>query len=154
RGRARQGSPLRLLWKGHARGTPFDFGTAGVPVPSLFYFNNRGGMAAGISDGMALAPPFAWTAGGAYPGGTGSADVSGTPFCSSSLAPGSTCVISVTYTPPATTPTSATGRVTLNFTDTYLPTATRALQGTATQRALVTVDDGEGFFACNDERAS
>jgi len=123
-----------------AGGTPFDFGTAGFPISTQFELANTGGAVVGIRDGMALAPPFEWTAGGAYPGG------SGPDFCAGSLAPGSTCTVSVTYTAAS----SASGQLTLDFTGAYLPSATCPLHGTATQRALVTVSDGPGFFGCTD----
>ena len=73
-------------------GSLFDFGTAGSPITTQFELANTGGMTVGISDGLSLAPPFGWTAGGAYPGGSGAG------FCTSSLAPGSSCTLSVTYT--------------------------------------------------------
>jgi hypothetical protein len=121
-------------------GKPFDFGTAGVPVTSQFELTNSGTLTVGISDGMSLAPPFVWTEGGAYPGGSGAG------FCGSSLAPGASCTISVTYTAA----TSAAGRLTLDLASDYYPTLTRALAGTATERALLSVSDGPGFFACTD----
>ena len=119
---------------------PFDFGTAGLPISTQFELKNTGGMTVGITDGMTLAPPFVWTAGGAYPGGSGSNT------CTSSLSPGSSCTISITFTGAS----SATGALTLDFTNAYLPSATRALRGAATQRALVSVSDSPGFFGCTD----
>ncbi len=127
-------------------GPPFDFGTAGVPVPMQFELANVGSSTVDISDGMTLSPPFVWTAGGAFPGGSGNADSLDVGFCSSSLAPNARCAISVTYTAAAT----ASGRLTLDFTDAYFPTATRALQGTATERALLTVCGAPGFFGCTE----
>ena len=121
-------------------GPPFDFGTAGLPIATQFELSNTGGAVVGIRDGMSLAPPFVWTAGGAYPGGSGSG------FCSSTLAPGSTCTLSITYTAAS----SASGQLTLAFTGAYSPSATCALHGTATPRALVTVSDSLGFFGCTD----
>ena len=121
-------------------GTPFDFGTAGFPIATQFELKNTGGAVVGITDGMSLAPPFVWTAGGAYPGGSGAG------FCSTSLAPGSTCTVSVTYTAAS----SASGALALDFTGAYLPSATCALRGTTTQRALLTVSDSPGLFACTD----
>lgn len=123
---------------------PFDFGTAGLPIPTLFYVKNKGGETVGIQDGMSLAPPFAWS-GGAYPGGTGAA-ADGTTFCGSELAPGSTCVASLAYTAAS----SGSGRVSLELTGSYVPTTTRALQGEATTRALLTVSRFPGLFGYLD----
>ena len=122
-------------------GTPFDFGTAGFPISTEFELTNTGGAVVGITDGMSLAPPFVWTGGGGYPGGSGAG------FCESSLAPGNSCTVSVTYTAAG----SASGALTLDFTGAYLPGATCALRGTATTRAFLTVSDGPGLFACSDD---
>jgi hypothetical protein len=125
-------------------GPAFDFGTAGFPISNEFGLTNTGGMAVGIIDGMSLAPPFVWSDGGAYPGGSGMS-VNGTSYCSSSLAPGSSCTISVTFTATST----ASGALTLDFADAYLPSATLALSGTATSRAFCTVSDAPGAaFVC------
>ena len=125
-------------------GTPFDFGTAGFPISTQFELTNTGGALVGLTDGMSLAPPFVWTAGGGYPGGSGAG------FCSSSLAPGSTCTVSVTYTAAS----SASGALTLDFTGAYLPSAICALRGTATQRAFLTVSDDPGLFGCRDDNCA
>jgi hypothetical protein len=119
-------------------GPPYDFGTAGSAVSRTFTLKNTGGMTVGIKDGMSLVPPFVWTAGDSYPGG------SGPDFCSNSLAPGSSCTISITYTGAS----SADGSLTLNLTDSYLPTVTRTLRGTTTQRALLSVHDTPDFNGC------
>jgi hypothetical protein len=120
---------------------PFEFGTSGEPITTQFQLTNTGGAVVGIHDGMSLAPPFQWTAGGAYPGGS---DPS---FCADTLSPGNTCTISVTYSGAS----SATGSVTLDFTgDTYLPSATCVLHGTATDRAFLSVSDNPGLFGCTD----
>jgi hypothetical protein len=121
-------------------GSLFDFGTAGSPVTTQFQLMNTGGMTVGVKDGMTLAPPFAWTSGGAYPGGSGAG------FCGSSLAPGVSCNISVTYTGAS----SASGMLTLDLTNSYVPTASCALKGTASPRALLTVSDAPGLFECTD----
>jgi hypothetical protein len=119
----------------------YDFGTAGLPITAQFQLFNSGGATVGIQDALTLAPPFSWTSGNAYPGG---ADAN---FCGRSLAPGSTCTISITYSGAS----SATGKLTLDFTgDTYLAHAVATLHGAATSRALLTVSDGPGFFSCTD----
>jgi hypothetical protein len=120
-------------------GSLFDFGTAGSPITTELELMNTGGMTVGIRDGMTLAPPFAWTA-GAYPGGSGAG------FCGSSLAPGASCDISVTYTGKS----SATGMLTLGLTGSYYSTARCSLRATTTRRALLTVSDSPGPFACTD----
>ncbi len=120
---------------------PFEFGTSGEPITTQFQLTNTGGAVVGIHDAMSLAPPFQWTEGGAYPGG------SDPDFCADSLAPGNTCTISVTYSAAS----SATGSVTLDFTgDTYLASATCALHGTRADRAFLSVSDQPGLFGCTD----
>jgi hypothetical protein len=122
----------------------FDFGVAGLPITMPFQLSNSGGATVGIHDALTLAAPFTWTS-GAYPGG------SDPTFCGDSLAPGSTCTISITYSGAS----SATGNLTLDFTgDSYLPSATCALHGTATNRAFLTVSDNPGFFSCTDATCS
>jgi len=121
-------------------GPPLDFGTTALPISNQIQLRNAGGAAVGIRDAMSLAPPFVWTAGGAYPGGWGAG------FCPSSLAPGASCLLSITYTGQS----SASGQLTLSFTDAYLPSATWALKGTTTQRALLSVSDMPGFYGCTD----
>ena len=135
-----QGAIASTLEETTDAGPPFDFGTAGTTIPTQIELTNTGGAPVGISDGMSLAPPFEWTASGAYPGGSGAG------FCTATLAPGDSCTVSVTYTGA----TSATGLLTLDFSSGYLPRMTSPLKGSATQRALVTVSDGPGFFACTD----
>jgi hypothetical protein len=125
-------------------GPPFDYGTAGNPQTTLFTAWNHSdsaapidsGAPAGLADGMALAPPFSWTT-GAYPGGSGKVTLFGValPFCGATLAMGARCALSVTFSGAS----SGTGRVALSVTDAYRPTASRALSGTATDRALLTM---------------
>ena len=126
----------------------FGFGTAGLPLTTSFTLTNTGGVAVGIQDALSLAPPFAWTGNGGYPGGSG-ADA-----CGASLAPAESCTISVTYagtSSGAALGASTKGDLKLLFTgDTYLPSASCALVGTATSRAFLTISDEEGFFACMD----
>ncbi len=128
---------------------PFDFGTAGLSIPTLFYMKNKGGETVGIHDGMSLASPFVWSGGGAYPGGTGTA-ADGTTFCSNALAPGSTCVVSLAYAATS----SGSGSLSLDLTDSYVPTVTRGLHGEATTRALLTVSTYPGLFGNLDSSTS
>ena len=151
--RATEGDPHRVLRRGRGwRTTLLDFGTAAIPIPLYFFLLNEGGTTVDLSDGMTLAPPFAWTAGGAYPGGSGIADggagatEDGLSFCSSSLAPSTFCALAITYSAAS----SAQGRVTLDLTGAYLPTLTRELAGTATDRARLTLSDDPSFSTCTD----
>ncbi len=125
----------------------FDFGTAGTAIDSLFVVQNTGLAQAGLNDGATLALPFSYST-GTFPGGTGSTNAFGSTlsFCSSTLAANSACVLSLRYSGT----TSATGTLTLNLSNAFSATATLSLNGTATQRALVTVNEGSGFFACTD----
>jgi hypothetical protein len=66
------------------------------------------------------------------------------------LAPGSSCVVSLAYTAAS----SGGGSVTLDLTDSYVPTATRGLQGEATTRALLTVSRFPGLFGNMDSSSS
>ena len=68
-------------------GPPFDFGTAGVPVPMQFELANVGSSTVDISDGMTLSPPFVWTAGGAFPGALGTQTASTSVFARAHLRP-------------------------------------------------------------------
>jgi hypothetical protein len=144
---------LRDVWGGadseYARSdggtTPFDFGAAGIVVPSLFYLHNGGGSAAELGDGLALAPPFAWTS-GAYPGGTGIADSPfqlPLPFCGDSLAPAESCAVSVSFLGTS----SAEGAVSIALAGAYTTEAARAIQGEATSRALLSATMVSNFFA-------
>jgi hypothetical protein len=125
---------------------PFDYGTAGTAITSTFYVYNSGGMTASLADGLTLAPPFSWT-GGSYPGGSGI--ISGVPFCSDTVDAGSQCALSVTYDGTAT----ASGEVSVAVTGTYLPTASRQVKGTSTDRALLMVNNATVPFdlVCQDE---
>lgn len=71
---------------------PFDFGAAGTPVSATFFLRNRGELPAPTT--FRFDGPFTWT-GGVFPGN--SAPVAGTPPCESTLAPGSTCQVAITY---------------------------------------------------------
>ena len=120
-------------------GCSFDYGTAGSPITTGFVLTNRGGTAVGLSE-SSLAPPFVSALVSALDGGApcdpfNGGCPSGTGFCSSSLQPGHSCTLSVTYTGAS----SATERLTLDFTGAYLSSASCDLHGTATQRALLAV---------------
>ena len=123
---------------------PADFGTVGTSSSRSFTVRNNGAMAAvSIHDGGLLAGGFAFT-GGNYPGAGGS--------CSNTLAPGASCQVMVTFTPPG--PGSFAGTLGIAYDDgTGANTlATRALIGAQTNLALLHVhdwsetDDGGGDF--------
>ena len=125
----RDDSPVRLYLP---HGYEVDFGTTATTETRRFFLQNSGGTAAGITDAMMLAPPFTWTT-GAYPGGAGTDPGSGFPYCSSSVGPNATCVVSVTFTGSASSGVS-TGTLRLNLTNAYKfdPYVELALKGTST----------------------
>ena len=128
---------------------PLEFGVMGTPLAQILFLSNTGYATAGITDASTLAAPFAWTS-GAYPGGSGTASPSGLPFCSSTLAPNSTCALSVTYSAAL----EGTSTLTLDATSSYYPNAVRAMHGSPTTRALLTVSEDAGFFGATDSSQS
>ncbi len=128
-----------LVYEGPDGGPPFSFGTAGTELTVRFRLWNQGGSSAGLADGMTLAPPFAWAT-GSFPGGALPTDCTGT------LAPQTGCFVSVTYSGAS----SASGRLTVQLSNAYAPGATRALQGTTTNRALLAVSSTPGLTECTD----
>jgi hypothetical protein len=140
----------RGCWLANPDGPAFDYGTAGTTLDRLLVVSNDGVAPADLTDAGTLAAPFSWTTGG-YPGGTGSTAALGTPalpFCGATLAAQSSCVLSVRYSGTVT----GTGSVTLNLTGAVSSSVSRALQGTATRRALLTVSEVPGFFGCPDSQ--
>jgi hypothetical protein len=138
-----------VTWQFCTQDCRFDFGVMGTPIAQTFYLNNSGFSAVGLAEGPALAPPFEWTS-GAYPGGTGNESVSGLPFCTDSLAPGSTCVLSVKYSGTA----EGQGAAGVRLTGDYRAELAMALHGAPTTRALLTVSDDSGFFGRTDASSS
>jgi hypothetical protein len=128
---------------------PFDFGVAGTPIAQTFFLSNTGYATAGVADALTLAPPFAWTS-GTYPGGSGTVSPTNLPFCSATLAPRATCVLSVTYSGVV----EASGALTVKASTAYNEDATRALHGSPTTRALLTVSEDSGFFGSTDASTS
>jgi hypothetical protein len=129
----------------------FDYGTAGVAIPSPFYLTNLGGTAMGLSLAT-VQSPFVWSS-GAYPGGRGLApgglsleyysippDV---PYCGDSLAPHSSCALSVSFDATST----SWGALEIALSNAYTDGVTRQLNGTATDRALLSVTDTLDFFS-------
>jgi hypothetical protein len=138
----------KVAWRGDVQCHPFDFGTMGASIAELLYLTNTGYSPAGLTDALTLAPPFGWTAGGAYPGGAGTVSANGVPydFCGASLPAGGTCVLSVSYAPTA----AGSGTVTLAVADAYTPSVDCELHGAPTTRALLTVSEDSSFFGCTD----
>ena len=128
-------------------GGPLDFGTAGIAIDGFVRVDNSGGVGAGLADGMTLAAPFSFTT-GVFPGGSGTATVLGQvlSFCGASLPGNSSCVLSVRFSGQA----SGSATLTLNTSNAYAATATRPVQGAATSRALLSVSESDGYFACSD----
>ena len=136
-----------VSWRFDVHCHPFDFGTMGTSIPTLLFLTNTGYSTAGIADGATLGAPFVWTA-GAYPGGSGTVTSGGADyaFCAASLPPGSTCVLSVSYTPT----TAGSSTLSLDVTDAYVSSVTCELDGSPTLRALLTISEDPGFFGCTD----
>lgn len=128
--------------------SPFEYGTAGMPVPHYFVLTNVGPGAAGLADGGTLSAPFVWAAGAAFPGGTGAVSLEGASyeFCSATLDPGKSCAIGVSYTGAST----ATSVVTVSFAGSYWPAIARELHGTSTTRAALTISEDPGWVGCSD----
>jgi hypothetical protein len=112
---------------------PADFGTVGTSSTRWFTVRNNGALtAAMVRDAGLLGGGFAF-AGGDYPGTNGS--------CSNTLAPGMSCQVTVTFTPPG--PGSFAGTLGVAYDDGTGTTAlaTRALTGMQTSLALLKVHD-------------
>jgi hypothetical protein len=112
---------------------PADFGTVGTSSTRWFTVRNNGGQAAQmVRDAGLLGGGFAY-AGGVYPGTNGS--------CSSTLTPGSSCQVTVTFTPPGPGTFAGTLGITYDDGTGTTATATRALTGAKTSLALLKVHD-------------
>jgi hypothetical protein len=106
-------------------GGPFDFGThGGMPVSNRFTVKNMGGAATTALSIGALSSPF-----------------SRTTDCTAVLAPGASCSVTVTFTPPLTS-MSYPATLTVSYADTMArPDATRGLTATATDRAVLSISE-------------
>ena len=113
---------------------PYDYAVAAVRISARFRVGNTGALVATIA-GPTLSGPFEWTT-GAFPGGSGSSG-GGLSFCSTSLAPKSECLVSVSFTGQ----TSGTGQLTLPLANAYRTRATRTMSGSSgsKDRALLTL---------------
>jgi len=128
-----------------------DFGmsAAGSSHAAFVQVRNNGAQATILSDGATLSGGFAY-AGGTFPGGSGQVNTGNgpTPFCGPapySLAPGSTCLIQLTFTAPDSS--GAVGGIfTLATGGSLHASETLALTGASTKLAVVTVNDCIG---CN-----
>jgi hypothetical protein len=125
----------------------FDFGTAGTALDAVLVVQNVGVASAGLSDGATLNAPFSYSS-GTFPGGTGTVKVFGqtVDFCSTSLAAGTNCAVSIRYSGAS----SGSSVLTINLTGAASPNVTEGVKGAITTRALVTVSEGDGFFGCMD----
>jgi hypothetical protein len=117
--------------------SPMDYGTWGFAMDHTFTVSNDGGAQATLmADGGGLGGGFAWK-GGAYPGSGGT--------CATTLNKGAGCQIVVTYTPSGGVVQSST--VVLSYFDgAAAETASRAVMGTPTSHAFLTVSE---FFGPN-----
>jgi len=123
-------------------GPPYDFGVWGVPVDHEFTVrNDGGGPATMMGSAGAMGTGFGWKNVN-YPGSIGG-------DCGGMLAVGATCKLMVTFTPSG----SATlfGQVRVAYNDGGATrTAIRAISGTPTARAHVTVAEFFGPNNCSD----
>ena len=119
-------------------GPPYDFGVWGVAVDHEFTVRNDGGGPATMAGSAgALGTGFSWKD-GTYPGTGGD--------CGAMLAIGATCKLVVTFTPSG--PATLFGQVRVAYNDGGATrTAIRAMMGTPTVRAHVTVAE---FFGPNN----
>jgi hypothetical protein len=119
---------------------PFDFGTAGTPISATFLLQNRGELP--VLTGFLVDGSFEWT-GGVFPGT--SDPVASTPPCTNTLAPVSTCQVSVTYKGGS----ADGGALTLTPTQAYQDTIKLPLQGASgfTDRAHLTISSMTGLCA-------
>ncbi len=109
----------------------FDFGQLGLggTLEHTFWLTNNGGGTATLTGGGTLALPFAYK--GPLPGAGGT--------CATTLAPGESCSVIITFSPTAATTSTAT--FTGNYTGGVTATVTRNLSGRGTSGPAVTVYD-------------
>jgi hypothetical protein len=126
------GTPPALLTI--SDGPAFDYGTLAITTGSkthIFRVTNSGAVAAtGLAPGL-LPTPFSY-AGGAYPGTGGN--------CGATLAAGATCLVTARFAPTVAGPAMAT--LSVGYDDGVQGRfATRALLGTGTTAAFLTITD-------------
>jgi len=112
---------------------PTDFGTVGTSATRTFTVRNNGALTAQmVRDAGSLTGAFDF-ADGNYPGTNGT--------CSNTLGPGTSCYVTVTFTPPG--PGTYAGTLGIAYDDGTgaTATATRALSGSQTSLALLQVHD-------------
>jgi hypothetical protein len=116
-----------------------DLGTWGVATTHTLFVVNVGALTAGsMKDGATLGDEFSFA--GGYPGG-GS--------CGTSLASKSYCTIIVTFSPSGTGHHASTATVSYND-GSQVQVATAGVQGTATNRALLSVSEFPSGVNCGD----
>lgn len=118
-------------------GAIYDYGTVatGGFSDKTFTVTNTGNFVASGITGSSLTSPFAFAAGGAFPGG-------GT--CGATLNAGATCTFTVRYSPVTTGAQSTT--ITVNYNNgAAATTSNRGVQGTGANPALLTLSDGATY---------
>jgi hypothetical protein len=121
--------------------SPFDYGTWGTTTDHTFTISNDGGaQATVIADGGSMGAGFAWK-GGTFPGTGGT--------CGATLNKGATCDVVVTYTPAGGVLQSGTAQVSY-FDGASAQVATRAVMGTPTSHAFLTVSEFFGVSFCTN----
>lgn len=113
---------------------PGDFDTTVTPRTRHLYLWNGGSVGTQLLGTADLAPPFSW-ASGAYPGGAGVDPIYGRPYCTSVLAPDTSCALAVRY--DATSTSTSSLRIQLG--DAYDVEAIVPLIGRTTDRAHLTL---------------
>ncbi len=106
---------------------PIDFGTAGTPVSQWVAVFNHGSATATVTDVSPLVAPFEWTS-GLFPG-LSNPLMYGATACSTTLAPRSACVMSITFSGQ----TDGGAELSLGVSGAYSSRATTTLSGTATR---------------------
>jgi hypothetical protein len=122
--------------------SPFDYGTWGIATDHTFTISNDGGaQATGIADGGGMGAGFAWK-GGTFPGTGGTCTTT-------TLNKGTTCDVVVTFTPGGGSLQSGTAQVSY-YDGTAWQVATRAMMGTPTAHAFLTVSEYSGWSFCTN----
>lgn len=115
----------------------YDYGTraTGTNKDFIFTVTNSGGVAASAISESGLAAPFTFK-GGSYPGTGGT--------CGSGLANGTNCTMVITYSP--ITNGLHTDQIILDYNDgAVAQQATRNIQGTGTDQAVIEISDGPTY---------
>lgn len=133
-----QGTGLNVAALSISDGPTYNYGSAtvGTSVDYTFTVTNTGEVTATALGGSGLAAPFTFK-GGAYPGTAGT--------CVATLAASATCTIVVTYSPTAAVLSTDTVQVDYTNGAATPAAATRAIQGTGSTPALLTLSNGPTY---------